>query len=154
MGRGGVGLLWIRGPGARRPPSCPHSGRLGQAAGSRPRWRTRGGERALEQGRGGSPERPPGSGLREKPESPRQDPGRWVPCSPMGAELRPGSQDCKMAKGRREEARKASNLQAKHLSKGPREQSILELERMSPKRERGEGASATGETTPSVVCDF
>lgn len=151
MGRGGwacPGFLALLGPSSPAPSLLPAFRPAGQAAGSRARWRPRGGERALEQGRVEARKGRQARGWERSLSPCGQDPGRWVPRSPVGAELRPGSQNSKMAKGGSEAAGKARNLQAKHLSKGPRKQWILELERMCLKRERGEGASATGNTTP------
>lgn len=59
-------------------PARSQTGSGGPQEAGRADGRTRGGDRALEQGRGGGPETPPSSG-RERSLSPRgQDRGRWV----------------------------------------------------------------------------
>lgn len=73
-----------------------------------------------------------------------QDPGTRVPWPPPSAKLRPGSQNSEIFGQRREFGlRKEDKRQAKHPSKGPRKQLLLELGWRFLQWER-EGASATG----------
>ena len=100
-------------------PARSQSGSGGPQEAGRADGRTRGGDRALEQGRGGGPETPPNSG-RERSLSPRgQDRGRWVGALSSAR----GATEARVP----EEEEVARKLQAKHLSKGPRKQSLLEL---------------------------
>lgn len=103
-GRGGPALGPARsplGPRALRPPSCPRPGRSGRLQEAGPADGR--GEAKGPRNRGGVEARNgrQARGREKKPESPRQDPGRWVPCSPRGC--RTEARVTELQNGQREE---------------------------------------------------